>query len=103
LKILSYGKREGLHGGASERAEKEGTHLYRGTMPSVQPGETIRCKGVWKHHPQFGQQFEVKSFDLEAPSDLVGIQKYLESGMIKGSALSMQSGLLRNLDCQRWM
>lgn len=55
-----------------------------GTMPSIQPGETIRCKGIWKRHPEYGTQFEVQSFDLEAPSDLIGIQKYLESGMIKG-------------------
>lgn len=55
-----------------------------GVMPSIQPGETIRCKGGWKIHPNYGQQFEVKSFELQAPSDLVGIQKYLESGMIKG-------------------
>lgn len=55
-----------------------------GVMPSIQPGETIRCKGGWKIHPEYGQQFEVKSFELQAPSDLIGIQKYLESGMIKG-------------------
>ncbi len=55
-----------------------------GVMPSIQPGETIRCRGGWKIHPDYGQQFEVKSFELQAPSDLVGIQKYLESGMIKG-------------------
>jgi exodeoxyribonuclease V alpha subunit len=55
-----------------------------GIMPSVQPGETIRCKGGWKIHPEYGQQFEVKSFTAQAPSDLLGIQKYLESGMIKG-------------------
>jgi exodeoxyribonuclease V alpha subunit len=55
-----------------------------GIIPSVQPGETIRCKGHWKIHPEYGQQFEVKSFELQAPSDLIGIQKYLESGMIKG-------------------
>lgn len=55
-----------------------------GILPSIQPGETIRCKGFWKRHPEYGQQFEVKSFELEAPSDLLGIQKYLESGMIKG-------------------
>lgn len=55
-----------------------------GYMPSVQPGETIRCKGDWKHHAQHGRQFEVQSFELQAPSDLIGIQKYLESGMIKG-------------------
>lgn len=55
-----------------------------GIMPSLQPGETIHCKGVWKIHPDYGQQFEVHSFELTAPSDLIGIQKYLESGMIKG-------------------
>lgn len=55
-----------------------------GIMPSVQPGESIRCKGEWKNHPQHGRQFEVSAFELQAPSDLVGIQKYMESGMIKG-------------------
>jgi exodeoxyribonuclease V alpha subunit len=55
-----------------------------GLMPSIQPGETILCKGQWKQHPQHGRQFEVASFDPQAPSDLIGIQKYLESGMIKG-------------------
>lgn len=55
-----------------------------GILPSVQPGETIRCKGTWRLHPEYGRQFETQAFDLQAPSDLVGIQKYLESGMIKG-------------------
>ncbi len=55
-----------------------------GTIPSIQPGESIRCQGVWKRHPQHGLQFEVMSFEVTAPSDILGIQKYLESGMIKG-------------------
>lgn len=55
-----------------------------GYLPSIQPGESISCKGTWKHHPQHGKQFEVTEFTLKAPSDLVGIQKYLESGLIKG-------------------
>lgn len=55
-----------------------------GYLPTLQPGETIRCKGTWKRHSHHGNQFEVQSFDLQAPSDLIGIQKYLESGMIKG-------------------
>ncbi len=66
-----------------EPRKKELTCIV-GTMPSIQPGETIRCKGKWKHHAEYGQQFEVASFELEAPTDLIGIQKYLESGMIKG-------------------
>lgn len=55
-----------------------------GILSGVQPGETVRCKGAWKNNPQYGKQFEVQQCEYEAPSDLVGIQKYLESGMIKG-------------------
>lgn len=55
-----------------------------GALPTLQPGETIRCLGEWKHHAQYGRQFEVKEFESRQPSDLVGIQRYLESGLIKG-------------------
>ncbi len=55
-----------------------------GTLPMLQVGETVKCTGSWKHHPQHGRQFEVENFEAQAPSDLVGIQRYLESGMIKG-------------------
>ncbi len=55
-----------------------------GVLPGVHIGESIRCQGGWKHHSKFGAQFEVKSFETQAPTDLIGIQRYLESGMIKG-------------------
>lgn len=58
--------------------------LILGTMPGLQPGENIHCKGAWKNHPKHGRQFEVESYELKSPTDLLGIQKYLESGMIKG-------------------
>ncbi len=55
-----------------------------GYIPSVQPGESLLCKGSWKSHPKHGMQFEVSEYEITAPSDLIGIQKYLESGLIKG-------------------
>lgn len=55
-----------------------------GTLPGLKPGETIRCQGDWKSHLIYGRQFEVHSFRTEAPSDLLGIKKYLGSGLIKG-------------------
>nr|NGX51236.1 ATP-dependent RecD-like DNA helicase [Chlamydiota bacterium] len=55
-----------------------------GVMPEVNPGETMHCRGVWKHHSKHGRQFEVESYELTAPVDILGIQKYLESGMVKG-------------------
>lgn len=66
-----------------EPKKKEITCIV-GIMPTIQPGETLRCKGIWRIHPKHGQQFEVKAFESQVPSDLIGIQKYLESGMIKG-------------------
>ncbi|CDZ80998.1 Exodeoxyribonuclease V alpha chain [Candidatus Rubidus massiliensis] len=55
-----------------------------GIMPSIQPGETVRCFGSWKRHLVHGQQFEVQKYQLEAPADLLGIEKYLGSGLING-------------------
>ncbi len=55
-----------------------------GTMPGVKPGETVRCHGHWKSHLIYGRQFEVHHFRTEAPSDILGIKKYLGSGLIKG-------------------
>lgn len=55
-----------------------------GYMPGLQPGETVRCQGEWKNHMIHGRQFEVSSHSIEAPADVVGIKKYLGSGLIKG-------------------
>lgn len=55
-----------------------------GNMPSIQPGETIRCWGSWKQHLIHGLQFMVDKCQTEAPADLIGIKKYLGSGLIKG-------------------
>lgn len=55
-----------------------------GTLTSVQVGETLRCQGFWKNDPKFGFQFVVQDYEVTQPATIVGIQKYLASGMIKG-------------------
>jgi exodeoxyribonuclease V alpha subunit len=82
--IVFYEEERGFTVARMKEPRKRELTCIVGTMPSLQPGESLRCRGTWKHHPQYGVQFEVSSFDFEAPSDLLGIQKYLESGMIKG-------------------
>lgn len=66
-----------------EPRKKELTVIV-GYMPSLQPGETVVCKGAWKIHPTHGRQFDVADYTVEMPNDVVGIQKYLESGLVKG-------------------
>jgi exodeoxyribonuclease V alpha subunit len=55
-----------------------------GIFPAVQPGESVACEGRWHCHPQHGMQFIVQSARIEAPADVFGIRKYLQSGLIKG-------------------
>ena len=59
-----YRKREGLYVARLKEPKKKELTCIVGIMPSIQPGETIRCKGEWKIHPEYGQQFEVKSFNF---------------------------------------
>ena len=67
-----------------KEADKKDFTVIRGYIPSVQPGETVLCRGEWKNHPSHGRQFEVAEYIIESPCDVVGIQKYLESGLVKG-------------------
>ncbi|NGX61419.1 MAG: ATP-dependent RecD-like DNA helicase [Chlamydiae bacterium] len=55
-----------------------------GNMPGLQAGESLRLLGEWKLNPTHGTQFVVKECHIERPSDVVGIQKYLASGMVRG-------------------
>ena len=55
-----------------------------GTVLSLTPGETLRVHGRWSHHPKYGEQFKVDRYESVVPATVVGIQKYLGSGMIKG-------------------
>jgi len=55
-----------------------------GNMPSLTPGATLRLQGTWTHHKKYGDQFHVHQYETVAPATLVGIQRYLGSGLIKG-------------------
>lgn len=55
-----------------------------GNLPSLRVGESLLCNGTWKQHQSHGRQFEVESYTLKAPADILGIKKYLGSGLIKG-------------------
>jgi exodeoxyribonuclease V alpha subunit len=64
--------------------KKKDFTIIVGTFSAIQPGETVICHGTWKTHPSYGRQFDVSEYTVERPSDIMGIQKYLESGLIKG-------------------
>src|SRR4030042_995461 len=55
-----------------------------GNLIAPVPGEMLKVKGAWLMHPKFGKQFKVISHQSIVPATVIGIKKYLGSGLIKG-------------------
>ncbi len=55
-----------------------------GNLMSASPGENLLLKGEWVNHPQYGRQFRIEEYETVLPATVVGIRKYLGSGLIKG-------------------
>ena len=55
-----------------------------GTLPLLNPGDTVSLEGEQSYHPRFGTQFKVASYEKKAPSTETAIIKYLESGVVRG-------------------
>src|SRR4030043_961909 len=66
-----------------EKEKKELTTIV-GNLSGINPGESLKLTGKWVHNKRFGEQFQVESFEVTVPATLLGIQKYLASGLIKG-------------------
>lgn len=55
-----------------------------GCIPYITEGQELKLMGEWTVHKEFGQQFRVDSCEELVPSTLVGIERYLSSGIISG-------------------
>jgi exodeoxyribonuclease V alpha subunit len=55
-----------------------------GPLLGAQPGESLRLRGRWTSHPQYGRQFQVETYQTMLPATIQGIRRYLGSGLIKG-------------------
>ena len=83
-RITFYNQENGFTVARLKMPKKTDLVCVVGMLPGVQPGESVRLLGGWKMNSSHGMQFEVKECTVETPQDVVGIQKYLESGMVKG-------------------
>ena len=58
--------------------------IVTGQLAMLQPGEQVNISGLWTSHPKFGRQFQAISCNAQLPTNIIGIKKYLGSGLIKG-------------------
>ena len=72
-----------------------------GTLPELHPGEQAVFTGEWISHPTYGRQLKCASVELQKPTTLLGIERYLGSGIIHGCLLytspSPRDGLLSRM------
>ncbi|HDK27749.1 MAG TPA: ATP-dependent RecD-like DNA helicase [Candidatus Atribacteria bacterium] len=66
----------------NENEEKLATIV--GNMASVNIGETYALEGEWVNNPKYGWQFNFNNYRLILPTSLLGLKRYLGSGLIKG-------------------
>ena len=55
-----------------------------GTLPALAAGEQVVLDGMWVEHPQYGKQWKATGCEIRKPTTLLGIERYLGSGLIHG-------------------
>ena len=55
-----------------------------GVLPEMSSGEQVIFTGEWMEHPQYGRQLRCTSCQIQKPTSLLGIERYLGSGLIRG-------------------
>lgn len=66
-----------------------------GTFPMVSEGENLLMRGEYTSHPTYGEQFQMRSFQVKAPEDIQSIERYLASGAIKGIGVALAARIVR--------
>ena len=67
-----------------------------GNLLGVQPGESVELRGRWLRDRKYGEQFRTDSFVTTKPATLVGIERYLGSGLVRGIGKVMASRLVKH-------
>lgn len=55
-----------------------------GSLYEIGEGTPLVVSGQWVDDPRFGRQFKVASYRVQSPKTLLGIERYLGSGLISG-------------------
>ncbi len=65
-----------------------------GNLASVNAGESLLLNGEWVNNPKYGRQFQIERSETIQPANVVGIRKYLGSGLIKGIGPKMAARIV---------
>lgn len=66
-----------------------------GMFGGADEGESLEVQGSFTEHALYGRQFKAVAFHVTQPEDLVGIERYLGSGAIKGVGAALASRIVK--------
>jgi exodeoxyribonuclease V alpha subunit len=66
-----------------------------GTLPELSSGEQAVFTGEWTEHKSYGRQFKCASCEILTPTTLLGIERFLGSGLIKGVGPATATQIVR--------
>ena len=66
-----------------------------GNLASINAGESLLLQGEWVDNPRYGRQFQIEKYETILPANIVGLRKYLGSGLIKGIGPKMAALIVR--------
>lgn len=65
-----------------------------GHLAGVGEGESLTLGGKWVSHPRYGDQFEAQTYQVTLPGSVLGIRKYLGSGLIPGISKALANRIV---------
>lgn len=66
-----------------------------GYLFAIIPGEVLKIDGYYEQHPKYGLQVRIESYESLIPATVVGIEKYLGSGLVKGIGPEMAKRIVK--------
>ncbi|MDD6572843.1 MAG: ATP-dependent RecD-like DNA helicase [Thermoflexaceae bacterium] len=71
-------------------------HTCVGTFQFINEGEFIELTGNETIHPGYGEQIQIKTYEIKAPADEISMERYLGSGAIKGIGEALASRIVKH-------
>lgn len=66
-----------------------------GSFPFINEGEYVELQGNYISHQIYGDQFQVQSYDIKEPEDMMSMERYLGSGAVKGIGVALAARIVR--------
>lgn len=66
-----------------------------GSFPFINEGEYVELHGNYISHQIYGDQFQVQSYDIKEPEDMMSMERYLGSGAVKGIGVALAARIVR--------